>query len=64
MTRSGVEEGKPERRVIPDRGVEARVPRGEGRAAIEGGAEIVRRVVPIEDLAVGMPVRAGPSPMA
>ena len=49
------EEGKPERRVIPDRGVEARVPRGEGRAAIEGGAQIVRRVVPIENRAVGMP---------
>ena len=54
------EEGKPERRVIPDRGVEARVPRGEGRAAIEGGAEIVRRVVPIENRAVGVPgVRRG-----
>ena len=55
MTRSGAQEGKSERRVIPDRGVEARVPRGEGRAAIEGGAQIVRRVVPIEDRAVGMP---------
>ena len=49
------EEGKSERCVIPDGGVEARVPRGEGRAAIEGGAKIVRRVVPIEDRAVGMP---------
>ena len=50
-----LEEGKSERRVIPDRGVEARVPRGKGRATIEGGAEIVRRVVPIQDRAVGMP---------
>ena len=49
------EEGKSERRVIPHRGVEARVPRGEGRAALEGGAEIGRRVVPIEDRAVGVP---------
>ena len=49
------EEGKSERCVIPDRGVEARVPRGEGRATIKGGAKIVRRVVPIENRAVGMP---------
>ena len=55
MTRSGAQEGKSERRVIPDRGVEARVPRGEGRATIEGGAQIGWRVVPIEDRAVGMP---------
>ena len=55
MTRSGAQEGKSERCVIPDRGIEARVPRGEGRATIEGGAQIVRRVVPIEDRAVGMP---------
>ena len=50
-----LEEGKSEGRVIPRRGVEARVPRAEGRAAIEGGAKIVRRVVPIQDRAVGMP---------
>ena len=33
-----LEEGKSQRRVIPDRGVEARVPGGEGRVALEGGA--------------------------
>jgi hypothetical protein len=49
------EEGKSKRGEIPDGGVEARVPRGKGRAALEGGAEIVRRVVPIEDCAIGVP---------
>ena len=58
------EEGKAERRVIPDGGVEARVPRAEGRAASKGRAQIVRRVVPIQNLAVGMPAAGGPSPMA
>ena len=55
MTRSGGRNGKSERCVIPDRGIEARVPCGEGRATIEGGAQIVRRVVPIQDRAVGVP---------
>jgi hypothetical protein len=49
------EEGKSERGVVPDRGVEARLPRGEIGAALKGGAEIVWRVVPIEDCAVGVP---------
>src|SRR5262249_4819757 len=38
-----VEEGKSKRGVIPCGGVEARVPRGEGRAASEGGVKVVRR---------------------
>ena len=42
-----LKEGKSERRVIPDGAVEARVPRGECRAAVEGRAQIVRHVVPI-----------------
>ena len=41
------EEGKSEGCVIPDAGIEARVPRGAGPATIEGGAKIVWRVVPI-----------------
>ena len=49
------QEGKSEGGVIPDGGIKARIPRGEQRAAREGGAKIVRRVVPIEDRAVGMP---------
>jgi hypothetical protein len=41
--------------VIPDGGVEGGVPRREGCATIEGGTEIIWRMVPIENRTVGMP---------
>src|SRR6516164_10409137 len=49
------EEGKSERGIIPDGGIKAHIPRGEGCATLEGGAKLVRRVVPIEDRAVSVP---------
>ena len=58
------QERKSERREIPDRGVEARVPRGKDGAALEGGAQIRRRVIPIEDRAVGVPALRGAPPTA
>src|SRR5262249_49812144 len=49
------EKRKAERGIVPDGAVEARMPGGEGCAALEAGAKIVWRVVPIEDRAVGVP---------
>src|SRR5262245_38988772 len=47
------QKGKRERGVIPRRGIEARIPRREGRAALEGGAKLVWHVAPIEDRTFG-----------
>ena len=58
------QERKSERREIPDRGVEARVPRGKGRAAIEGGAEIVGAWSQSRIAPSACQVGAVPSPMA
>src|SRR5262249_3389640 len=49
------EEGKAERGIVPDGGVEARVPRGKGCAAFEGCAKLVWRAVPIKNCTVGVP---------
>jgi len=49
------EEGESKRGVIPDGSVEACVPCGKGFAALVGSTQLVRRTVPIEDRAIGVP---------
>src|SRR5262245_51947 len=50
------QEGKSEGCIIPNVGIEARVPRGANPTALKDVAQIVWRVVPVQDRTVSLPV--------